>query len=117
MRRSKLDLYVSVLNSVIIYGPLNISQMTLRSRLNYVQLKPILNGLMNKDYIRQYEKDGSVFFAPTSLGQQLLTGFRQMDKSEIVLTKQSEPDLLNMLNIAKQNFKLEILAQRQQAST
>ena len=104
MRRSKLDLYVSVLNSVVIHGPLNISQMTLRSRLNYVQLKPILNGLMNKDYIRRYEKDGSVFFASTFVGQQLLTGFSQMDKSKMVLTKGSEPDLLNMLTVAKQKF-------------
>jgi hypothetical protein len=65
--------------------------------LNYVQLKPILNGLLNRDYIKRYEKDDFILYVPTFMGQQLLTKFIQMDKSKKALAKRSEKNLLNIL--------------------
>jgi predicted transcriptional regulator len=87
MRRSKLDLHVAVLKAVDIHGPLNITGLTLRVRLNYVQLKPILKNLINKGTIQeQHLRNGSTVYAATPLGQRLSTQFKQIDESKTALT-------------------------------
>jgi predicted transcriptional regulator len=78
MRRTKLDLYVAVLKAVDIHGSLNITGLTLRVRLNYVQLKPILNDLIDKGVIEeQHLRNCSIVYAATPLGQRLSTQFKQ----------------------------------------
>lgn len=83
MRRSKLELYVAVLNVVAIRGPLNITGLLLRARLNHVQLKPILNNLINKGVIQeQHLENDSIVYVLTSLGQRLSKQFKQVEESK-----------------------------------
>jgi len=100
MRRSKLELYVAVLNALTIRGPLNVSGLALRARLNYVQLKPILNNLVNEGVIQeQHLRDGSVVYAATSFGQRLSTQFKQPDDStsKVALTNQVRQNMIALL--------------------
>ncbi len=100
MRRSKLELYIAVLNAVAIRGPLNVTGLVLRARLNYKQIKPILNNLINKGAIQeQHLRNGSVVYAATPLGQRLSTQFKQTDesKSKIALTNQVRQNMVAML--------------------
>jgi predicted transcriptional regulator len=94
MRRSKLELYVAVLNAVAVRGPLNITGLALRARLNYVQLKPLLNNLINKGAIQeQHLRNGSIVYAATSLGQRLSTQFKHADESKTALTNQAKQNM------------------------
>ncbi len=100
MRRSKLELYVAVLNAVAIRGPLNITGLALRARLNYVQIKPILNNLINKGTIQeQHLRNGSIVYAATPLGQRLSTQFKRTSesKSKTALTNQVRQNMVAML--------------------
>jgi len=100
MRRSKLELYIAVLNVVAIRGPLNITGLALRARLNYKQIKPILNNLMNKGVIQeQHLRNGSVVYAATPSGQRLSTQFKQADEStsKIALTNQVRQNMVALL--------------------
>jgi predicted transcriptional regulator len=73
MRRSKIELYTAVLNAVAIHGPLNITGLARRARLNHVQITPILNNLMKNGAIQeQLLRNGSIVYAATPMGQRLL---------------------------------------------
>ncbi len=98
MRRSKLELYVAVLNVAAIRGPLNITGLVLRARLNHVQIKPILNNLINKGAIQeQHLRNGSIVYAATPLGQRLSTKFKQTDESKTALTNQAKQNMATIL--------------------
>ena len=98
MRRSKLDLYIAVLNAVATHGSLNVTGLALRARLNYMQLKPLLNNLIDKGAIQeQHLKNGSIVYAATSLGQRLSTQLRQADESKMALTNQAKQNMMTIL--------------------
>ena len=98
MRRSKLDLYVAVLNAVAVHRPLNVTGLLLSARMNYVQLKPILNNLISKGVIQeQHLRNGAVVYATTPLGQRLSTQFKQTDESKTALTNQAKQNMIAIL--------------------
>src|SRR5208283_5337049 len=98
MRRSKLELYVAVLNAVAIRGPQNITGLLLRARMNHVQLKPILNNLIGKGAIQeQHLRNGSIVYAATPLGQRLSTQFKPTDESKTAFTNQAKQNILAII--------------------
>ena len=97
MRRSKLELYVSVLNAVLIHGPINITALSLRARLNYVQLKPIILNLVKKGAAQeQITQNGSIFYTATPLGYRLSTQFKQTDKTQTHNNSQLQQEVPEM---------------------
>jgi len=98
MRRSKLDLCIAVLDVVLTCGPLNITGLLLRGRMNYVQLKPILHNLMNQGAVQeQRSRNGSIIYAVTPLGQQLSAWLKQTDNSKTVLTTEIKQNNFEMI--------------------
>jgi len=98
MRRSKLDLYVAVLNAAAVHKPLNITGLLLSARLNYVQLKPILNNLINKEIIQeQHLRNGSIVYAITPLGQRLSIQFNKAEEPKAALTNQAKQNMIAIL--------------------
>jgi len=95
MRRSKLELYVSVLNSVLIHGPINITALSLRARLNYVQLKPIILNLVKKGAAQeQITQNGSIFYTATPLGYRLSTQFKQTENLQPPIGYQPQKEII-----------------------
>ena len=57
MIRSKLEIYLSILEVLALRGPLSISHITLNARLNHNVAKPYLNFLVKQNLV---EKKGVV---------------------------------------------------------
>lgn len=51
MRRSKLQMYVQVLDALAFYGPMRLTRITYKANLNYSLLKPILEDLMKSELV------------------------------------------------------------------
>lgn len=69
----------------------------LRTRLNYTQIKPILNNLINKRAIQEQQlRNGSIVYAATPLGQRLSTQFKQTAESKTALTNQAKQNMVSM---------------------
>jgi len=98
LSRSKLELYVDILEVMVVHGPLKVTWITLRARVNYALLKPILSSLMEKALVEEKKvKHGIVVFAATDLGRRSLEQYRQFSKSPRIVTvekAQSIPALL-----------------------
>ena len=57
MARSKLEIYLSILEVLALRGPLSLSHLTLKARLNHNVAKPYLNFLVKQNLV---EKKGAV---------------------------------------------------------
>jgi predicted transcriptional regulator len=98
VRRSKLELYVAVLNAVAVRGPLNITGLLLRARLNHVQLKPILTNLISKGAVQELHLRGSsIVYAATPLGQRLSNQLKPTGESKTALPDEAKQNLVAML--------------------
>jgi hypothetical protein len=81
---------------------LNITGLTLRVRLNYVQLKPILNNLINQEAIQELHlRNGSNVYAATSLRIALPTQFKQAEDSKTALADPAEPKMASMQMLSR----------------
>ena len=98
MRRSKFELYVDILESIVIHGPLKVTWLILKAKANYAQLKPILDVLLEKRFVEKTTlRDGGVAFLATSSGRAVLSKFKQYDKTCI------KPDVTVVRNQALEN--------------
>ena len=82
MRRSRLELYTDILQAIVASGPLKVSWLTLKAKANYVQLKPVLNVLLQKALVEETKlRDGSPAFGATDLGRIVLDKLKQVDQN------------------------------------
>ena len=77
MARSKLEIYLGILEVLALRGPLSISHITLKARLNHNVAKPYLNFLVKQNLV---EKKGVVgkkqaIFTITNSGWKILRYF------------------------------------------
>jgi predicted transcriptional regulator len=77
MSRSKLELYADILEVLVNNGPLKVTWISLRARVNYALMKPMLGHLVAKALVEEKRlKDGSVGFCATELGRESLKQFK-----------------------------------------
>ena len=85
MARSKLELYVNILEVLAVHGPLRVTRITLKARVNYVLLKRVLDDLIGKSLIEDRKlKDGEVVFAATTLGRRVLKQYKQFAQPNLM---------------------------------
>jgi predicted transcriptional regulator len=79
MRRSKLQMYVEVLDSLAIYGPMRLTRITYKANLSCSLLKPILKDLMKNELVeeRRLKKD-VVVYAATNAARPTLLRFKEL---------------------------------------
>ncbi len=79
MRRSKIELFVSTLEALAYYGPVKITKITYKAKMNCSPLKAILCDLIQKDLVeeRTVEKD-KVVYAATSKARTILFYFKEL---------------------------------------
>jgi predicted transcriptional regulator len=79
MRRSKIELYISTLEALAYCGPMKITKITYKAKMNCSPLKTILDDLIQKDLVeeRTIEKN-KVIYAATPRARIILSHFNEL---------------------------------------
>ncbi|UCF45495.1 MAG: hypothetical protein JSW44_02375 [Candidatus Bathyarchaeota archaeon] len=79
MRRSKMEMYISTLEALAYYGPMKITRITYKAKMNYDQLKSIIGDLIQKKLVerRPFKKTKTVY-AVTPKARTILTYFNEL---------------------------------------
>jgi predicted transcriptional regulator len=79
MRRSKMEMYVSTLEALAYYGPLRLTRITYKAKLNCSQLKAILNDLVQKKLVEERKTEKKkVVYAATPKARTILSYFDEL---------------------------------------
>jgi predicted transcriptional regulator len=76
MRRSQLEIYISILQALLFYGPLKLTKITYKANVNCDILKERLAVLIEKGLVEQrsYHK-GRILYAATPKAKTILSYF------------------------------------------
>jgi predicted transcriptional regulator len=79
MRRSKIEIYISTLEALAYYGPMKITRITYKAKINCSPLKAILADLIQKDLVeeRTLEKN-EIVYAATPKARIMLSYFNEL---------------------------------------
>ena len=81
MRRSKLQMYVEVLDALVFYGPMKLTRITYKANMNCSLLKPILNELMKNKLVEERKvKENSIVYVATNTARATLLRFNELTK-------------------------------------
>jgi predicted transcriptional regulator len=79
MRRSKMEMYISTLEAIAYYGPLRLTRITYKAKMNCSQLKAILGDLINKELVEERTlKTHKVVYAATPKARTILSYFDEL---------------------------------------
>ncbi len=79
MRRSKVEMYVEVLDALVFHGPMRLTRITYKANLNYSLLKPILKDLMTNELVEKRRlKKNVVVYAATNAARKTLMRFNEV---------------------------------------
>ena len=82
MRRSKLEMYVDILNVLAQRGPLKVSHIMYKANVNCNILKEYLDFLIKQGLIEErVVGKSSVVYANTARGTEVIKFFRELDKA------------------------------------
>jgi predicted transcriptional regulator len=86
MRRSKMELYISTIEALAYYGPMKITKITYKAKMNCSPLKEILGDLIQKDLVeeRTVKKD-QVVYAATPKARKILSYFNELKEMLLIL--------------------------------
>jgi predicted transcriptional regulator len=91
MRRSRIELYISTLEALAHYGPMKITKITYKAKMNLGPLKAILDDLIQKDIVeeRTLEKN-RVVYAATSKARIILSHFNELKEMLPILAEEDQ---------------------------
>jgi predicted transcriptional regulator len=79
MRRSKLEMYISTLEALVYYGPMKITRITYKAKMNCGQLKSILDDLIQKKLAEErLLRKNEVVYAATPRARTILSHFEEI---------------------------------------
>jgi predicted transcriptional regulator len=79
MRRDKLELYISTLEALAYYGPMKLTRITYKAKMNCSPLKIILKDLIQKKLVEEKTlKKNHVVYAATPKGRKTLSYFKEL---------------------------------------
>ena len=79
MRRSKLERSISILEALAYNGPSKITKITYKANLNFSQLKPIIDDLIEKELVEKRSlRKSKVVYAATPKARKILSYFTQL---------------------------------------
>jgi len=77
-RRSKLELYLDTIEVLASSGPMPLSRLTLRTKINNNPLKAIVYDLLDKRLVEEREIKKRMFYAATPKARTVLSNFKQL---------------------------------------
>jgi predicted transcriptional regulator len=79
MRRSKLQIYVEVLDALVFYGPMRLTRITYKTNVNCSLLKPILKDLIKNELAEERKlKKNTVIYAATKEARTTISRFNEL---------------------------------------
>ncbi len=75
MARSKLEIYLSILEVLALHGSLSLTRITYKARLNHNVAKPYLNFLVKQNLLEEKVRDDRKIYAITKSGWTILRYF------------------------------------------
>jgi predicted transcriptional regulator len=92
MRRSKLEMYISTLEALAYFGPMKITRITYKAKMNCSQLKEVLDGLIRNELIEERTlRKNKVVYAATPKARTTLSYFNELKEMLPIM----EDDKLN----------------------
>jgi predicted transcriptional regulator len=74
-----MEMYISTLQALAYYGPLKLTRITYKAKMNCGQLKEILNGLIQKKLVEERVfKKNKVVYAATPKARTILSYFDEI---------------------------------------
>jgi predicted transcriptional regulator len=81
MRRSKLQVYVEVLDALVFYGPMRLTRITYKANINCCLLKSILNDLIKNELVEERRlKKNVVIYAATKAARATIFRFNELTR-------------------------------------
>lgn len=78
MRRSKIEMYISTLEALAYYGPLRLTRVTYKAKMNCSQLKTILADLIQKKLVEERKLGrNNIFYAATPKARTILSHYEE----------------------------------------
>ena len=81
MRRSKFEIYLTVLETLALEGPMRINKITCKTNLNHVFLKQVINELRKKELVEERKINNSFVYAATQKARLTLSQFKEVSQS------------------------------------
>jgi predicted transcriptional regulator len=74
-----MEMYISTLEALAYYGPLKLSKVTYKAKMNYSQLKVIVTDLMKKKLVEERTLErNKVVYAATPKARTILSHFEEL---------------------------------------
>ncbi|MCK5628768.1 hypothetical protein KAI12_04805 [Candidatus Bathyarchaeota archaeon] len=79
MRRSKLEIYIDIIEALVIYGPMKSTRITYKAKVNFNVLKTVLKDLIDKELVEVRRlKKNNVVYSATAKARPLLSKFKEL---------------------------------------
>ena len=79
MRRSKMEMYISTLEALAYNGPLKITRITYKAKMNFSQLKPIMDDLIQRKLVEEKKfKKNKTAYSATPKARVILSYFNEL---------------------------------------
>lgn len=81
MRKSKLENYIAILNTLEINGPMRSNKITCETNISYSYIKKALNDLRDKQLVEEKKIKNSVIYLATPKAKLALSQFREISEN------------------------------------
>lgn len=88
MRRSKLEMNIAILEALATYGPMKLTRITYKAKLNCSFLKQTLKSMIEKGLVEEMTlKKSMVVYAATAKARTILSQFKELTKIILIIDR------------------------------
>lgn len=80
MRRSKLEIYIDILEALALYGPLKLTRITYKANISGL-LKQILKEFMENNLVEERKLKNIVVYAVTPKARLIISQFKEVSEN------------------------------------
>ena len=81
MARSKFEIYMAILETLVLNGPMKPNKITCETNINYSLIKKAVNDLRNHKLIEERKMNNSYEYSATPKAKLALTQFKEISKN------------------------------------
>jgi predicted transcriptional regulator len=80
MKRSKLEIYLKVLEAFVTHGPIRITKVTYEANINNSLSKQIISEFLKNGLLEERKLKKTAFYAPTAKAKKTLEQFKEISQ-------------------------------------
>ena len=81
MARSKFEIYITILEALVINGPMRPNKITCETNINYSLLKKAINDLQERQLVEERKINNSFIYSATPKAKLALLQFKEIAQS------------------------------------